>query len=61
MMSSAREQEERGAVPSYKKGGRVKKTGRALVHKDEFVVPKRNAKKAARLFGRKKHGRSGGR
>lgn len=24
----------------YKTGGRVKKTGRALVHKDEFVLPK---------------------
>ena len=27
-------------APSYKKGGKVKKTGLALVHKGEVVVPK---------------------
>ena len=26
--------------PAFKKGGKVKKTGLALVHKDEFVLPK---------------------
>jgi hypothetical protein len=28
-----------GAVASYKKGGKVKKTGKALVHKNEVVLP----------------------
>jgi len=27
-------------IPSYKKGGRVRKTGLALVHKGEKVIPK---------------------
>jgi len=27
-------------LPSYKKGGTVKKTGLALVHKGEYVIPK---------------------
>lgn len=31
-------------VPSYKKGGTVKKTGLALVHKGETVVPKKMTK-----------------
>lgn len=31
------------AIPSYKKGGKVKKTGLALVHKGEKVVPKDKA------------------
>ena len=35
-------------VPQYKKGGRVRKTGVALVHKGEYVVPAK---------GRKQHGR----
>ena len=29
-----------GALPGYKKGGKVKKTGLALVHKNEFVLPR---------------------
>jgi hypothetical protein len=32
-------------MPSYKKGGTVKKTGPALVHKGEKVIPKEKAKK----------------
>lgn len=31
-------------VPSYKKGGRVKKTGLARVHKGEMVIPVRKGK-----------------
>jgi hypothetical protein len=27
------------SMPSYKKGGKVKKTGKALVHKNEVVLP----------------------
>jgi hypothetical protein len=30
-----------GGAPGYKKGGLVKKTGLALVHKGELVVPAR--------------------
>jgi len=29
-----------GAMLPFKKGGRVKKTGPALVHKGEFILPK---------------------
>lgn len=37
-------------IPHMKKGGRVKKTGLAVVHKGEYVVPAkhRTAKKASR-------------
>ena len=35
----------REPMPSYKKGGTVKKTGPALVHKGEKVIPKEKAKK----------------
>jgi hypothetical protein len=28
------------ALPGFKKGGKVKKTGLALVHKGEYVLPK---------------------
>jgi hypothetical protein len=31
-------------VPAYKKGGRVRKTGVALLHKGEDVVPKTHGK-----------------
>ena len=37
------------STPSYKKGGKVKKTGMALVHKGEMVVPKRKGKKMPSL------------
>ena len=29
-----------GAFPMFKKGGKVKKTGLAVVHKGEYVLPK---------------------
>lgn len=32
-------------APSYKKGGTVKKTGLALVHKGEKVIPKNKVEK----------------
>jgi hypothetical protein len=37
-------------IQSFKKGGRVKKTGLALVHRGEFVVPasKKTSKKTSR-------------
>jgi hypothetical protein len=42
-------------VPSYKKGGKVKKTGLALLHKGEKVITKKNVKrteKAVRKYKR---------
>ena len=33
------------AVPSYKRGGKVKKTGPAKLHQGEKVIPKRKGKK----------------
>src|SRR5678815_392091 len=41
-------------MPQYKKGGVVKKTGPAVVHKGEFVVPSKVAKKHG-LTGEKAH------
>lgn len=44
-----------GVYPSYKKGGRVRKTGLALLHKGEKVIPKKNVKrveKAVRKYKR---------
>jgi len=43
-----------GAVASYKKGGKVKKTGLARLHKGEQVLKRKTAKKY-----RKKHGGKG--
>ena len=34
-----------GQLPAYKKGGTVKKTGPALVHKGEKIIPAKKAKK----------------
>lgn len=39
---------------SYKKGGRVKRTGLARLHKDEYVVPKRKVKRMKRAMKRMK-------
>lgn len=33
-------------IPAYKKGGKVRKTGLALVHKGERVIPKNKVAKA---------------
>lgn len=33
-----------GDIPYYKKGGKVKKTGQAIVHKGEMVIPKKVVK-----------------
>lgn len=37
------------AVPQYKKGGKVKKTGLAVVHKGEKVVPKNKVAKVDKV------------
>jgi hypothetical protein len=34
-------------LPSYKHGGRVKKTGLALLHRGEFVVPSKQGRRKA--------------
>lgn len=44
-------------VPSYRKGGSVRKTGLARVHKGEFVVPAKKARKAKRMLKRVRSGR----
>jgi hypothetical protein len=36
-----------GGFQTYKNGGRVKKTGLALVHKGEYVVPAKGTRKAS--------------
>jgi hypothetical protein len=41
-------------VPSYKRGGKVRKTGLAKLHKGEVVVPKGQAKK---MRGRRARGK----
>lgn len=38
---------------SYKKGGKVKKTGLALVHKGERVLTKKQASKSGKKIGKK--------
>lgn len=38
----------------YKKGGKVRKTGRAIVHKGERVIPRGKVKKVERLMKRSK-------
>ena len=49
------------AYPAFKKGGKVKKTGLALVHKDEFVLPKGvKPTKAQKDAVAKKHRGAGG-
>ena len=40
-------------VGSYKKGGKVKKTGLALVHKGELVVPANKVKKFKKSWQKK--------
>lgn len=47
--------------PAFEKGGKVKKTGLALVHKDEFVLPKGvKPTKAQKNAVAKKHRGAGG-
>jgi hypothetical protein len=57
-IEAARDQAARGAVPSYKKGGRVKKTGLARVHKGEQVIPAHKAHKGRSGKKARKAGRS---
>ena len=39
-------------IPGFKKGGRVKKTGIALVHKGEFVLTASQAKTLKKLLNK---------
>lgn len=41
---------------SYKKGGKVKKTGTYKLHKGEIVMPKKMMMKGNKMKGRKKTG-----
>lgn len=43
--SATEEATEEEAVPSYKKGGLVRRTGLALVHKGELIIPKKDVPK----------------
>lgn len=49
-------QKERATPPSYKKGGKVKKTGMAKVHKGEVVVPKKKAESIQAFMTRRNKG-----
>jgi hypothetical protein len=44
-------------IPSYRKGGRVKKTGIARVHKNEEVLPVKTAKKYRKAHHKKVAGK----
>jgi hypothetical protein len=52
----------KGAIKGYKKGGKVKKTGLALIHKGERVLNKKQTKKfedaKKQVFGIKRYGKS---
>jgi hypothetical protein len=37
-----------GKIASYKKGGRVRRTGLALVHKGEYVIPRHKMRRHRR-------------
>lgn len=41
-------------IPSYKKGGKVRRTGLARVHKGERVIPKSKVKRVEKLMKMKK-------
>ena len=61
MINASRDQAAAGAdrpvVPSYKRGGIVRKTGLARVHKGERVIPKHKVKKVERALKKKKGSR----
>jgi len=38
------------AIDSYKKGGKVKRTGKALVHRGEVVLPKKTVASLKKLL-----------
>lgn len=57
LMDSGRDEmdDSRGITPvQYRKGGKVRKTGIALIHKDERVIPASKRKKVERLMKRAK-------
>ena len=47
METPAQMKREGEKAPSYKKGGRVKKTGLALLHKGEHVIPRGKSRKSS--------------
>jgi hypothetical protein len=51
-IEAVRQQEAAHAVPSYKRGGMVRKTGLARVHRGEIVVPRHRVKRAKRAMRR---------
>jgi hypothetical protein len=54
MMSSAADDAARNIHPvSYKKGGRVKRTGLARLHKGEYVVPRGKVKRVKNAMRRR--------
>ena len=58
MMASARADAAANAnrpssIPGYRKGGTVRKTGLAKVHRGELVIPKNKARKVKKLLKRK--------
>jgi hypothetical protein len=40
-------------LPSYRKGGKVRKTGVAKLHRGEYVVPAKKVRSLKKMFGRK--------
>ena len=55
-----------GGLPGFKNGGRVKRTGKALIHKGEYILPvgvapteAQKAKVAKKKAGGKKGGKGG--
>ena len=52
------EEAKKRGLPGYKKGGTIKKTGLALVHKGEKVIPKKDAKKVKIKVTKKSKGTS---
>lgn len=43
-----------GVFPSYKKGGKVRKTGLALLHKGEKVIPRKKVRLVEKVLRRYK-------
>lgn len=53
MISDSRDEAASNVRPvQYKRGGKVRKTGRAIVHKGERVIPAGKRKKVERLMKR---------
>jgi hypothetical protein len=59
-LSSVRDEAAAGAdrqtplnLPSYRKGGKVRNTGMAKLHRGEYVVPAKKVRTLKKMFGRK--------